>query len=58
MRFDRTKSKAKNVILMIADGIGFNGWLAADYYQGKAGLQAYQRVRPDGTTPVVLGMSH
>ncbi|MGF1526555.1 MAG: alkaline phosphatase [Candidatus Competibacterales bacterium] len=23
---------AKNVILMIADGIGFNAWLAADYY--------------------------
>ena len=21
----------KNVILMVSDGIGFNGWLAADY---------------------------
>lgn len=28
---------AKNVILLISDGIGFNGWLAADYYQGLAG---------------------
>ena len=26
------ESGAKNVILMISDGIGFNGWLAADYY--------------------------
>ena len=30
---------AKNVILMVSDGIGFNGWLAADYYQGRAGKQ-------------------
>jgi alkaline phosphatase len=26
--------EAKNVILMISDGIGFNGWEAAKYYQG------------------------
>jgi alkaline phosphatase len=26
--------QAKNVILMISDGIGFNGWEAAKYYQG------------------------
>ena len=25
---------AKNVILMVSDGIGFNGWEAAKYYQG------------------------
>ena len=50
--------QAKNVILMIADGIGFNGWLSADFYQGKAGRQSYQKVRPDGTSPVVLGMNH
>jgi len=25
---------AKNVILMISDGLGFNGWEAAKYYQG------------------------
>ncbi|MDJ0978278.1 MAG: alkaline phosphatase [Erythrobacter sp.] len=54
----RSPGKAKNVILLISDGIGFNGWLAADYYQGKAGAQSYQVVRPDGTRPVVLGMAH
>ncbi|MFW5682825.1 MAG: alkaline phosphatase [Phycisphaeraceae bacterium] len=26
--------EAKNVILMVSDGIGFNGWEAAKYYQG------------------------
>ena len=49
---------AKNVILMVSDGAGFNGWLAADYYQGLAGEQSYQVVRPDGTEPMVYGMSH
>jgi len=49
---------ARNVILMISDGIGFNGWLAADYYQGLAGQQSYQIARPDGTTPVVYGLDH
>ena len=49
---------AKNVILMVSDGAGFNGWLAADYYQGLAGEQSYQVARPDGTEPVVYGMSH
>ncbi|MEM8591909.1 MAG: alkaline phosphatase [Pseudomonadota bacterium] len=49
---------AKNVILMISDGIGFNGWLAADYYQGLANAQSYQVVRPDGTAPVVYGLDH
>ncbi|MEM1344799.1 MAG: alkaline phosphatase [Pseudomonadota bacterium] len=49
---------AKNVILMISDGIGFNGWLASDYYQGKANRQTYQIARPDGTTPIVLGLQH
>ena len=48
----------KNVILMISDGIGFNGWLAADYYQGLAGKQAYQVVRPDGTQPKVFALAH
>jgi alkaline phosphatase len=42
------ESGAKNVILMISDGIGFNGWLAADYYQGLAGEQSYQTARPTG----------
>ena len=55
---EAAQPKAKNVILMISDGIGFNGWLATDYYEGQAGLQAYQITRPDGTQPVVLGMSH
>lgn len=49
---------AKNVILMVSDGIGFNGWLAADYYEGRAGQQAYQIARPDGTMPVIYGMTH
>ena len=49
---------AKNVILMVSDGIGFNGWLATDYYQGLAGTQSYQIARPDGTTPVVYGLTH
>ncbi|MEM6727152.1 MAG: alkaline phosphatase [Pseudomonadota bacterium] len=49
---------AKNVILMVSDGIGFNGWLAADYYQGLANAQSYQVTRPDGTQPVVYGLDH
>ena len=48
----------KNVILMVSDGIGFNGWLAADYYQGLAGQQSYQITRPDDTVPMVYGMTH
>ncbi|MEM7000168.1 MAG: alkaline phosphatase [Pseudomonadota bacterium] len=48
----------KNIILMVSDGIGFNGWLAADYYQGRAGSQSYQVTRPDGTQPVVYGLTH
>lgn len=48
----------KNVILMISDGIGFNGWLAADYYLGRAGQQPYQVDRPDGTASHVYGVSH
>ena len=50
--------QVKNVIILISDGIGFNGWLAADYYQGLAGQQSYQVTRPDGTQPVVYGMAH
>ena len=52
------RTSTKNIILMVSDGIGFNGWLAADYYQGRAGQQSYQTVRPDGTRPVVYGMTH
>ncbi|MEO1047357.1 MAG: alkaline phosphatase [Pseudomonadota bacterium] len=52
------RGKPKNVIILISDGIGFNGWLAADYYEGKAGRQAYQVRRPDGTQPVLYGMAH
>ena len=55
---DGDAAGAKNVILMVSDGAGFNGWLAADYYQGLAGEQSYQVARPDGTEPVVYGMSH
>ncbi|MEM1105370.1 MAG: alkaline phosphatase [Pseudomonadota bacterium] len=50
--------EAKNVILMVSDGIGFNGWLAADYYQGLAGRQSYQITRPGGAQPLVFGMTH
>ena len=50
--------EVENVILMISDGIGFNGWLASDYYQGRAGAQPYQSTRPDGTEPVMVGMAH
>lgn len=50
--------ESKNIILMVADGIGFNGWLAADYYQGLAGKQSYQIKRPDGTEPLVFGLAH
>ncbi|MCG7561632.1 alkaline phosphatase [Pseudoalteromonas sp. McH1-42] len=54
-----TKTAApKNIILMISDGNGFNGWLAADYYQGLAGKQTYQVTRPDGTAPLVFGLAH
>ncbi len=32
---------AKNVIIMIADGAGYNTWLATSMYQGKVGKQVY-----------------
>jgi alkaline phosphatase len=50
--------RARNVILMISDGAGFNGWLAADYYEGRAGTQPYQVARPDGTRPYVGASAH
>lgn len=51
--------KRKNVILMISDGIGFNGWLASDYYQyGQAGAQVYQRTLPSSQPVHTWGMSH
>lgn len=34
-------SGAKNVILMISDGAGFNTWDAASMYQGRLGKQVY-----------------
>jgi len=44
--------KAKNVIIMIGDGMGYNAVVAADYYQyGEAGRQMYE------SFPVKLGMS-
>ncbi|MFP4517915.1 MAG: alkaline phosphatase [Oceanicaulis sp.] len=46
----------RNVILMISDGAGFNGWLAADYYEGEAGSRPYQ-VRPEGAGEYYLGAS-
>jgi alkaline phosphatase len=39
-----SNAKAKNIILMIADGAGFNTYLAADYYQyGHTGRQVYEK---------------
>jgi alkaline phosphatase len=32
---------AKNVIVMVSDGAGYNSWLAASMYQGKVGKQIY-----------------
>ncbi|MEN6407729.1 MAG: alkaline phosphatase, partial [Thermoguttaceae bacterium] len=34
---------AKNVILMITDGGGYNQWLAASMYQGRVGRQLYDQ---------------
>lgn len=43
---------AKNVIVMISDGCGYNQMLATDYYQyGRTGKQVYQKF------PVRVGMS-
>ena len=58
LAFASDAPKARNVILMISDGCGFNGWLAADYYEGRAGTQPYQVVRPDGTRPYVGASAH
>ena len=39
-----TAPRAKNIILMISDGCGYNHVLAADYYQyGKTGEQVYEK---------------
>jgi alkaline phosphatase len=44
--------KAKNIIVMISDGCGYNQVLAADYYHyGRTGKQIYQKF------PVRVGMS-
>ncbi|NMC19639.1 MAG: alkaline phosphatase, partial [Thermogutta sp.] len=34
--------QAKNVILMISDGAGYNSWLATEYYRGRHGKEIYQ----------------
>ena len=40
----KSNAKAKNVILLIADGCGFNCFQATDYYQyGAAGTQVYEK---------------
>jgi len=36
-----TASAAKNVIIMVADGAGFNTWRATSMYQGKLGKQVF-----------------
>lgn len=39
-----TAAAPKNVIIMIADGTGFNGYLAGDYYlKGEAGKQIFEQ---------------
>ncbi len=46
------KPGAKNVIVMISDGMGYNQMLAGDYYQyGRTGMQTYQKF------PVASAMS-
>lgn len=42
---------AKNVIIMISDGAGFNTWQATSMYQGKAGKQVF-----DGKSWIPLAM--
>jgi len=37
----QTASAAKNVIIMVSDGAGYNTWLATSMYQGKVGKQVY-----------------
>ena len=39
----QTSWAAKNVILMISDGAGYNTWLAASMYQGRVGKQVYEQ---------------
>jgi len=48
----------RNVILMISDGAGFNGWLAADYYAGMAGQRAYQQPQAEGVEYYKGASSH
>ncbi len=48
----KTRDKAKNVIVMISDGMGYNSMIAGDYFQyGATGVQQYQQF------PVRAGMS-
>ena len=53
--------QARNVILMIADGAGFNGWLATDYYEGRARVphrDQYDEIfrqMADGRLNVIMG---
>ena len=39
----RSVRAAKNVIIMVADGAGYNVWRAASMYQGKVGKQVYNQ---------------
>jgi alkaline phosphatase len=39
----RGAEAAKNVILMVSDGAGYNTWLATSMYQGKVGKQVYDQ---------------
>lgn len=55
---DEPAERPRNVILMISDGQGFNGWLATDYFvRGEAGAEPYMNTRPDGTVPHVGAMA-
>jgi len=48
----------RNVILMIADGAGFNGWLSADYYEGFAGERSYQAARSESVEYYMGASAH
>lgn len=48
----------KNLILLIADGVGFNGWLASEYWMnGAAGQLAYQTAGAGRARPLILGVA-
>lgn len=50
---------ASNIIIMVSDGLGYNGWLASDYYwHGASNRQIYQQPRPGNHQWLHFGMAH